>query len=316
MDADKLLGILDNTYSLTSLAGTGGTAKVYIGYNLNDENKNKLAIKIFKKIFTYCELVQSEIEIQKSLSVRNVVKLISHGKGILQKENGSEKYVAYIVLEYMEYGDLFDFIAMTGRGFGEAMGVRIFSELVKAVDDLHSQNICHRDIKTENIMIDSKFQLKLADFSFATSTLDDPLLTSVCGTHDYNSPELHGYLPYVGSANDIFSLGVALFIIVLGKKPFRSASEDDFLYDLIIQHSYDSYWEKILKNVSTPVSSSFKSLFVTMVANDHSRRPSINDIKDHLWVQETVQPQDHEYFEEFILRARTVEKKRKTESRM
>jgi serine/threonine protein kinase len=316
MDADKQLGILDNTYSLINLTGKGGTSKVYIGYNQKDPNRTMLAIKIYKQNFTFYEHVQNEIDIQQNLNIRNIVKLVSHGKGVFQKSKGNEKYVAYIVLEYMEYGDLFDFIALPGRGFGESMGRRIFMDLLNALEDMHSENICHRDIKTENILLDSRFQVKLADFSFAASTLDDPLFTSFYGTYEYNSPELLDYQPYVGTANDIFSLGVTLFIIVLGKKPFKLASEDDFLYDMIIHHSYDAYWEKILKNVNNAVSDGFKALFISMVAYDHKSRPSISEIKNCSWVKETTGSDDVEYYDEFRQRARVVEKKKRIESKL
>jgi serine/threonine protein kinase len=315
MDPEELLGTLDNTYNLLKLGGKGGTAKVYIGYNLNDQLKNKLAIKIFKKKYTDCLFIKNEIEVQGSLNIPNTIKLISHGKGELSKDNGSKKHVAYLVLEYMEYGDLFDFIAFPGKGFGEAMGKKVFMEVLKAVEELHKVDIVHRDIKTENIMIDSKFQVKLADFSFATSMTKEPLLTSVHGTASYNAPELLTGTPYYGVANDIFSLGVTLFLIVTGRKPFKLANSDDFLYELIIQNNYEAYWDKIIKSMGIPLSSNFKSLFINLCAKDYSQRPSIEEIKEHSWIKYTTTPGATEYIDEFTKRAKLVEKRKEIEAR-
>jgi serine/threonine protein kinase len=315
MDQEELLGTLDNTYNLLKLSGKGGTAKVYIGYNLEDPQKNKLAIKIFKKKYTDNVFVKNEIEIHKNLNLSNTIKLLSHGRGELNKENGYRKEVAYIVLELMENGDLFDFIAFPGKGFGEVIGKRIFEHVLKAVEELHKLDIVHRDIKTENIMIDSKYQIKLADFSFATSLTKEPLLTSVHGTASYNAPELLRNTPYYGVTNDIFSLGVTLFVIVLGKKPFKFANNEDFLYDLIIHNNYETYWDKVLKGVGLPISNNFKSLFANMTAYDYSQRPSINEIKEHPWFRDTTCVKDNEYIDEFMKRAKIVEKRKEIETK-
>lgn len=78
----------------------------------------------------------------------------------------SDKTVDYLVLELVNGGDLFDYIANSGR-FSEDVARYYFTQFMDALDYMHKNNSCHRDLKPENIMLDSEFNLKVADFGFA-----------------------------------------------------------------------------------------------------------------------------------------------------
>ena len=92
----------------------------------------------------------------------------------------------YIALEYAEYGELFDFIAETGK-FSEEEGRFYFQQLIRALNYLHTLGYTYRDVKPENILIDKNFNLKLADFGFATT---ERTSTSRKGTFGYISPQV------------------------------------------------------------------------------------------------------------------------------
>ena len=88
------------------------------------------------------------------------------GTALYQKGKGNDKEVNYIVLEIAQGGELFDFIAISGR-FEEPLARHFFKEFMLGLDHCHQSGITHRDLKPENLMLDSDFNLKIADFGFA-----------------------------------------------------------------------------------------------------------------------------------------------------
>jgi serine/threonine protein kinase len=109
----------------------------------------------------------------------------------------------------------------------------------------------HRDIKLENILVDSHFNLKLCDFTFS-KTLEEGSSCGVfferVGTERFMAPEILEGKPYKGTAADVFSLGVVIFILVTGVMPFStSSSPDDELYQFIYKEDFKAYWEHLEK---------------------------------------------------------------------
>jgi len=98
---------------------------------------------------------------------------------------------------------------------------KIFSQLISGMDYCHKKNICHRDIKLENIIIDSDLNVKLIDFGFATLTSSSRLLNFFCGTPSYMPPEIVEKVDYNGILADIWSLGILLYTLLCGAFPFR-----------------------------------------------------------------------------------------------
>lgn len=97
--------------------------------------------------------------------------MIEVSKGQIKSQSKPEKNkeVEYIVLELVQGGELFDFVANSGR-FSENVARFYFAQLMGALSYMHTAGACHRDLKPENIMLDSEFNLKVADFGFAAPT--------------------------------------------------------------------------------------------------------------------------------------------------
>ena len=108
---------------------------------------------------------------------------------------------------------MYDYIMKHDQGLDESVARRYFKQIVQAIHYCHKLHVVHRDLKLENILVDDQFNLKLADFGFATYKSIDAL-TSYRGTMTYMAPEIKEGKTYKGTQVDLFSLGVILFIIV------------------------------------------------------------------------------------------------------
>lgn len=97
----------------------------------------------------------------------------------------------------------------------------------------------------------------------------------------YMAPEIKEGKQYDGRQIDIFSTGVILFIIVQGIFPFKEAKKDEYFYNLILNNKLDTYWKKVGGN---SLSDDFKDLILKMFSYDGSKRPTIDQLKAHPWI--------------------------------
>lgn len=123
--------------------------------------------------------------------------------------------------------------------------------------------------------------LKVADFGFATFKKIDKL-KSYRGTMTYMAPEIKEGKQYDGRQIDIFSTGVILFIIVQGIFPFKEAKKDEYFYNLILQGKLETYWKKV---GGQSLSEEFKDLILSIFSYDPKKRPTLDQIKNHPWMQ-------------------------------
>ncbi|KAK9473475.1 kinase-like domain-containing protein [Dipodascopsis tothii] len=143
-----------------------------------------------------------------------------------------------LVLPYCRGGDLFDLASRHRDVLTPRLVKRIFAELASAVHYIHANNIVHRDIKLENVLLTlppstlavigapERFPSAIATLSdFGLSREIDPahpLLSTRCGSEDYAAPEIIMGQPYDGRATDVWALGVLLYALVEGRLPFDS----------------------------------------------------------------------------------------------
>jgi serine/threonine protein kinase len=291
--------ILDNKYQIIKKIGDGATANVFLCKDLND---NKIyAVKILKDNDSS---PQNEI---KSLSIihdKNIINLITHGEGILEKNDKSFK-VSFLILEYCEKGELFNYVFYPQKGFGEYFGKAIFKVILRAVDSIHKKGFVHRDLKMENIMLDKDYVVKIADFGF-TITNENGLLNTPLGTLNYAAPEILMKKQYDGVKTDIFAMGVLLFTLVTCKIGFHRALKSDKYYRLLINNKNEQYWN-IINNQIGNVSNEFKDLYTKMISFKPEERPTIDEILNHPWMKGNF-PSDKEILEEFEKRDEIVKK--------
>lgn len=282
------LGILDSKYSLLQKTGKGATAKVYTALPLPNAplEKKIYSIKIISPDKIDLPMFQAEVFLLQSISHPNVLQIFDYGSGTLIKSNGKQKQVHYIVMENLNHGELLKYITEVSsipgenKGFGEEFGKIIFSKLLDGLEAIHNADIAHRDIKPDNIMLDENYEIKYVDFGFATKK-SGMWLNSYLGTPSYAAPEIHLRKPYLGQFEDIFSLGVTLFVLVTGSLPFKLPVPNDSLYQYFVRNDYYGYWKK--RNIK--VSESFMELFNNMVAFDFTQRPTISEIRQCRWMK-------------------------------
>ena len=179
-------------------------------------------------------------------------------------------------MEFVPGGLLFDHCQLLGA-MGENVGRFLVTQLLDALEYMHNKRVVHRDLKLENILVDDRMNLKIADFGFACYKSIDSL-TSYRGTMTYMAPEIKEGKTYKGTQVDLFSLGVILFIIVQGIFPFKEARKEEYFYSLLLNGRIDTYFTKVNGHSLSPA---FKDLILKLFAYDGDSRPTIEQFRAH-----------------------------------
>lgn len=120
--------------------------------------------------------------------------------------------------------DLFDYIELN-ENMTRAEIQHIFRQIVDAVAHLHRHNIVHRDIKDENVIVDSTGHVQLIDFGSAAYLKPEQKFDTFAGTLDYCAPEVLRGNTYTGPPQDIWSLGILLYTLIYKENPFYNIDE-------------------------------------------------------------------------------------------
>lgn len=179
----------------------------------------------------------------------------------------------YMLFEYVEGGQLLDYIVSHGS-LSEKYARKFARGVASALDYCHKNNVVHRDLKIENIMINQKGDIKIIDFGLSNLYSPRSLLKTYCGSLYFAAPELLSAKPYTGPEVDVWSFGVVLYVLVCGKVPF-----DDPVVSVL--------HEKIKRgHVEYPsfISKECVSLLSRMLVVDPSKRASLHEVIQHPWM--------------------------------
>ena len=293
-----MIFILENNsskYILKHKIGNGATCECYTGQSVKDQSSEIYAVKIFQEKFY--EFYLNEVSFLSKLNNNNsFIKLYDNGQGMLslvnndndttENENYNKQNVYYQILEYANNGELKDYVKDVYSRISEKVSAKIFMKIVIGVKYLHDNNIAHCDLKPENILIDKYFNPKINDFGFSKEfdgKNGNFLIHQSSRTPIYSSPDVRLAFTkgYDGKKNDIFSLGVLLFVITIGDFPFESATYSDDKYKFIIKGRYNNFWN-FFSHINT--SGEFKDLINKLISLNPAKRLSVDEILKHPWL--------------------------------
>ncbi|WOL06114.1 serine/threonine-protein kinase SAPK3-like [Canna indica] len=194
-------------------AGNFGVARL-----VKDKKTGELlAVKYIERGKKIDEHVLREIINHRSLKHPNIIRF---------KEVVLTPTHLAIVMEYAAGGELFERICSAGR-FSEDEARYFFQQLISGVSYCHSMEICHRDLKLENTLLDGSPtpQVKICDFGYSKSALLHSQPKSTVGTPAYIAPEVLSRKEYDGKIADVWSCGVTLYVMLVGSYPFEDPED-------------------------------------------------------------------------------------------
>uniref|UniRef100_A0A2R5LEX4 non-specific serine/threonine protein kinase n=1 Tax=Ornithodoros turicata TaxID=34597 RepID=A0A2R5LEX4_9ACAR len=253
-------------YDIERTIGKGNFAVVKLARHRI--TKTEVAIKIIDKTQldpANLDKVYREVQVMKLLSHPHIIKLYQ----VMETEN-----MLYLVSEYASQGEIFDFISTHGR-MPEPMARRKFWQVLSAIEYCHNHKVVHRDLKAENLLLDTNMNVKLADFGFSNFFSANNHLTTWCGSPPYAAPEVFEGKRYIGPEIDVWSLGVVLYVLVCGALPF-DGSNLQVLRSRVLSGRF---------RIPYFMSSDCENLIRKMLVLEPSKRLSIEQIKRHRWVQ-------------------------------
>jgi len=265
-------------YQIIKEIGEGAFGSVYL---VQKENTNKLyALKILNKDFLY-----KNERVEEPIIERNILTLCNHPSIVKLISTFQSKHKLYFVLEYIQNNDLSNLIKRINI-FPPNLSKQIISELVNVIEYLHcTMKMSHNDLKPGNIMLDENNHIKLIDFATAKihhKIFDKPqgkfidsdkyISEEIFGTIEYISPEMleHKITDY--RTNDIWALGVIIYIIFNGESPFLG--KNDFF---TIENIKNCQFKFVNENIPEEA----KDLINHILVKDPTKRYNISQIKNH-----------------------------------
>ncbi|RDB21955.1 Protein kinase kin1 [Hypsizygus marmoreus] len=272
-------------YTLSKTLGAGSMGKVKLAtHNITGE---KLAVKILPRTYpnappTTNGTTESAAAKQASKDASKEIRtlreaalsmLLHHPYICGMREMIVHQHHYYMVFEYVNGGQMLDYIISHGR-LRERVARKFARQIGSALSYCHMNNVVHRDLKIENILISQTGNIKIIDFGL--SNLFNPIdhLSTFCGSLYFAAPELLNAKVYTGPEVDVWSFGVVLYVLVCGKVPF-----DD--------QSMPALHAKIKRGlVEYPVwlSAECKHLLSRMLVTSPSARAPLSEVMSHPWM--------------------------------
>ncbi|MCX6834806.1 MAG: serine/threonine-protein kinase [candidate division Zixibacteria bacterium] len=216
-------------YQILGILGKGAMGTVYRG--VDPAINRPVAMKTIRLDFVTDPEEMAELKERLHREAQAAGKL-SHPNIVTIYDVGSEGNLQYIAMEYLEGQTLEEMIKKKTR-FNYKIIAQMITQICQALQYAHDQGIVHRDIKPANIMVLSDYRVKVMDFGIARVDSNSMTKTGIAmGTPNYISPEqLKGR--EIDRRADIFSLGVLMYEMLLGKRPFKGENLTSLMYAIL-----------------------------------------------------------------------------------
>ncbi|XP_021493934.1 sperm motility kinase X-like [Meriones unguiculatus] len=266
--------LLRNSYKILNTICQGSFGEVKLAWHLLTQTQ--VALKVLPK---NSSIVTSEIEIMKSLNHPNIIQLYQ----IIDTEVNT-----YLVMEYVNGRGLLDRIQEDGH-LQEQEARRFFQQIGSAVHYCHSKGVVHRDLRPENILMDSEGNIKLSDFGLSIQVNPGQKLHSFICSLPFCAPELLQGKDYDGPAADMWSLGVLLYFMTTGCLPFQAPTNPGIKQKILCAKYYSP----------SHLSANVLNIIRQLLTLDPSKRATIDCIMHHPWLAQGEVPSIEFSLEEF-----------------
>lgn len=258
-----------------------------------------LALKVIEKSFVY----ENDDAYRHALDERLVLEMACDHPFILNLRYAFQTSKRlYLVTEYCDGGDLFDYLKKRGKPFKEPEGRRIAAEILLALEYIHSLGVVYRDLKLENVLLDLDGHVRIADFGLskllgkrrhnskrpppppsANLRIAPPkpvnMTKTFCGTREYIAPEMLNGSEY-GQSVDLWAFGILLYEILCGRTPFYSRNREE------VYSKIESGPLRFPRNLSSEVVSLIRGLLDRNPGTRLGLGPEgISEIKNHEFFQ-------------------------------
>jgi len=215
-------------YEIIKELGKGAMGTVYLGKDPKINREVAIKTMALSQEFEPDELEEVK---ERFFREAETAGMLNHPNIVTIFDAGDEHDLAYIAMEFLNGSDLAPY-TKKGKLFPTGAALKICGKVAEALHYAHSQNVVHRDIKPANIMLLKDKTVKVTDFGIARITASSKTKTGVVlGTPSYMSPEqLSG--KHVDGRSDIFSLGVMLYEMLTGVRPFRGDSMATLMFQI------------------------------------------------------------------------------------
>ena len=254
--------VLSGRYEIQAVVGTGGMAVVYRAWDKIE--KRTVAIKVLRPEYEqdaeFVRRFSREAEAAAKMSHENIVNLLDVGK---------DNDMRYIVMEYVPGKTLKDLIRERGR-IAPDTAVRMVIRILAAVDHAHKNGIVHRDIKPQNILVDAKGKVKVADFGIArlktaqTTRVDDKQNSALGSVHYFSPEQASGEV--ADEKSDLYSVGVVLYEMLTGQVPF----DGDTAVSVALKHVSEE--PRSMRELNPTISRALDEVVMRALAKDGARR--------------------------------------------
>jgi len=263
---------IDN-YKVVELIGSGGMANIYKAIQLSLDRP--IALKVMHQHLTreegFVMRFEKEAKLAAQLQHENIVAIIDYG---------SDKGVYYIAMEHVDGKNLKEILSKQSR-LPLEICLLISQQIAEGLKYAHAHNLIHRDIKPSNIILSHDGRVMLTDFGIAKGC-DDLTITStgqMIGSPAYMSPEQAAGRP-IDHRSDIFSLGIIMYEIISGQKPFNGATYQEMVASIMSQEP------ESLQRLRVDVNPEIEAQVMKALVKDaDSRYQSVEEFADRIYTE-------------------------------